>query len=155
MSWFDNSLMFWSTDGTTWNKITDHNRAALDVAYERIETKNRMVDGTLRRYSPIQKKKRTFSTSWTMLPSKRNSTYGGKTGLTTVDGGWAGEDMEAFHDTQNDMFYMKLRKGTDESKAASDGTLEIVKVMFSDFSKTIEKRGIVDLWSVSVTLEEV
>jgi hypothetical protein len=50
---------------------------------------------------------------------------------------------------------MKLRKGSDEAKAANDGTLETVLVMVSDFSKTIEKRGVVDLWTLSITLEEV
>ena len=153
MSWIDNAAMFWSTNGTTWNKVTDHNRGPIDVDFERIETKTRMVDGTMRRYSVA--KKRTFSTSWAMLPSKKNATYGGKTGLTTVDGGWAGEDIESFHNTNDGVFYMKLRKGSDEAKAANDGTIEVVTVMISDFSKSIEKRGVVDLWSLNITLEEV
>ena len=153
MSWQDNAVMLWSTNGTTWNKISDHIRAPLEVSVERIEHKARMVDGTQRRYTVA--KKRTFSASWTMLPSKRNSVYGGKTALTTVDGGWAGEDIETFHNNTDGAFFLKLRKGTDEAKAATDGTLEIVTVMISDFSKTIEKRGVVDLWSLSVTLEEV
>ena len=155
MAWTDNAIMFWSTDGVTWNKITDHGRAPLDVSVERIEKKSRMVNGTLRRYSV--NKKRTLSASWTNIPSKKNSVHNGRTGLTTVDGGWAGEDIEDFHDSVagDGAFWMKLRKGSDEFKAANDGTLEQFKVMISDFSKSVEKRGVVDLWNLSITLEEV
>lgn len=154
MSWMDNSLVWWSTDnGVTWNKITDHNRSPLSISVERIEKKNRMADGTLRRYTVA--KKRTFSMDWTMLPAKRNSSYGGRTALTTVDNGWAGEEIEAFHNTVDGSFKMKLRKGQDEAKAIADNTIEVVTVMVSDFSKDIVKRGVVDLWDLSITLEEV
>lgn len=153
MAWTDNAIMFWSLDGTTWNKITDHNRDPLSISVERIERKNRMADGTLRRYSVS--KKRSFNLSWTMLPSRRNASYAGKTGLTTVDGGWAGEDIENFHNTNDGAFKIKLRKGNDEAKAISDGTLEVVDVMITDFSKDIEKRGVVDFWTLNITLEEV
>lgn len=153
MAWTDNAVMYWSTDNTNWNKITDHNRGPLSITVERIQKQNRMADGTLRRYSVS--KKRTFNVSWDMIPSKRNATYGGKTGITTVDGGWAGEDIETFHNANNGRIYMKLRKGADEAKAISDGTIETVQVMISDFSKEIVKRGIVDFWSLSITMEEI
>jgi hypothetical protein len=153
MSWQANAIAYWSTDQTTWNKITDHNRGPLDITVERLGNTNRMVDGTMRRHSIA--KKRTFAFSWDMLPSKITQSYGGKTGLGTVDGGWAGENIESFHNSTDGMFYMKLRKGVDEAKAANDGTLEVVQVMITDFSKTIVKRGIVDFWSLNITLEEV
>lgn len=153
MAWTDNAIAYWSLDGTTWNKITDHNREPLSISFERFGKTNRMADGTMRRYSVA--KKRTFQFSWSNLPSKRNSVYNGKTGLTTVDGGWAGEDIEAFYNTTDGAFKMKLRKGTDEAKAANDGTLEVVTVMITDFSKEVTKRGVVDLWSLDITLEEV
>ena len=153
MSWKENAIMYWSLDGTSWNKISDHNRQPLGITVERFEKSNRMVDGTLRRYTVA--KKRTISISWSMFPDKITNSYGGKTGLGTVDGGWAGNDIETFHNTVNGRFFVKLRKGTDEAKAVSDGTIEIVSVMMTEFSKDIEKRGIVDLWSLNVTLEEV
>lgn len=154
MPWTDNAIVFWSNDdGATWNKITDHNRQPLDISFERIGTQNRMVDGTLRRYSVA--KKRTFQLSWTMIPAKRNATYGGKTGITTVDGGWAGEDIESFYNNNDGAFKIKLRKGSDEAKAITDGTIEVATVMISEFSKSVEKRGVVDLWSLDITLEEV
>lgn len=153
MAWQDNAIMFWSTNGTTWNKISDHNRQPLSISSTRIGTDNRTVDGTLRRYSVA--KKRTFQVSWVNFPSKTSQSYGGKTGLGTVDAGWAGEDIETFYKNNDGTFQVKLRKGNDEAKAANDGTLEVVTVMITDFSKDIEKRGIVDLWSLSITLEEV
>jgi hypothetical protein len=145
--------MYWSSDGITFNKISDHNRDPISVSVERFEKRARMVDATLRRYTV--NKKRTFQVNWNDLPSKRNAVYGGKTGLTTVDGGWAGEDIETFHNTVDGMFTMKLRKGIDEAKAISDGTIEVVNVMITDFNKDINTRGIIDFWSLGITLEEV
>lgn len=141
MSWIDNSAMFWF-DGAAFQKVTDHNRSALSVSIERIEKKSRMANGTLRRYTVA--KKRSWSVSWDMLPSKRNVAKS----LSTVDGGLAGEDIEAFHNNTDDAFQMQLRRG--------DGTIETVSVMISDFSKEIAKRGPgIDFWNLSITLEEV
>ena len=139
MSWTSNAAMFWN-DGGTFQKITDHNRQPLTVTIERIEKKARMVNGTLRRYTVA--KKRSWQTSWENVPSTNNNG-----GLTTADGGWAGEDIENFHDTTDGAFDMQLRDG--------DGTIETVTVMISDFSKDIAKRGVVDLWNISITLDEV
>lgn len=154
MSWKQNAIIHSSIDnGTSWQKWSDHNRSPLDISVERIERTNRMADGTMRRYSVA--KKRTFTISWEMFPSVISPSYGGRSGLGTVDGGYAGEDIQNLYNTVDGAFKIKLRKGTDEAKAITDGTLEIVNVMFTDFSKTVEKRGIVDFWTLSVTLEEV
>lgn len=140
MSWTDNTIMRWH-DGTQFRKITDHNRSALDENVERIENKQRMADGTLRRYSVA--KKRTWSCSWDNLPSTNSKANG----LTTADGGWAGEDIETFVDINDGPFQMQLQRG--------DGTTTTVTVMVASFNKTIAKRGIVDLWNLDITLEEV
>lgn len=141
MSWTDNAAMFWH-DGTAFRKITDHNRSPLSVSIERIEKKQRMANGTLRRYTVA--KKRTWSASWDMLPSKNGVTGA----LATVDGGYAGEQIESFHNSNNGAFQMQLKRG--------DGGTETVTVMISDFSKEIVKRGPgIDFWNLSITLEEV
>lgn len=152
MGWQENAIMYWSTDQTEWHRISDHNRAPLGIGVERIEKSMRTVDGTLRRYSVT--KKRSFDLSWTNFPSKISPSYGGKTGIGTVDGGWAGEDIENFHNTVDGDFWIRLRKGDDENKAIGDITEEY-RVMITDFSKDVEKRGIVDFWTLSITLEEV
>jgi hypothetical protein len=138
-----NAIMFWH-DGVAYRRITDHNRAPLVEDYERIERKQRMADGTLRRHTVA--KKRTWSTSWESLP--RTNTPGAG-GMTTADGGWAGQDIETFHDQQDGSFNMQLRHG--------DGTIEgPIAVMISDYSREVYKRGAnQDLWNISITLEEV
>lgn len=142
MSWKDNQIMLWNG-----NAVTDHNRSALDINRERIEKKNRMVNGRLRKYYIIGK--RTFSCNWDLLPSNTEDVaVGGKVFSGTVDGAWGGKDMEAFHDATPGAFTLTVVDG--------QGNEEQVLVMFSDFNYSIEKRGRgVDFWNLSVTLEEV
>lgn len=141
MSWKTNPIMEW-WDGFSWVKISDHNRSPLSVDIERIENKKRMADGTLRRY--VVSKKRSFSCSWDNLPSKK---------VQLLANGEAGEWMEEFHNTHDGAFMIRLREGSDIN---SEIGIEEVEVMISDFSKEVLKRGPnTDLWSLSITLEEV
>lgn len=130
------SIMEW--DG---QQVTDHNRQPVQVSFEPIERKSRMAGGTLRKYVVVTK--RTWTTSWEMLPDK-NGVIGF---IQTVDGGMAGQDIESFYEDTKGKFSMKLYFG--------DGTFTTHNVMFSDFSKEITKRSGVDFWSISVSLEEV
>lgn len=153
--WKDNAIMTWA--GT---KVTDHGRSPLGESTERIGMDKRMSDGTLRRqYIGV---KRQWSVSWDNLPSTNAVTGGFK----TADGGMAGEDIEAFYFTTPGKFRMVLRRGsaidTATPAAAStagakyeDDNFYGIDVMLTDFSKEVRKRGMVDLWSVSVTLQEV
>jgi hypothetical protein len=117
------------------NSITDHNRAQLSIDVERIEKKQRMANGTMRKY--IVADKRIFSTSWTMLPKLTSQ---------TVDGFWGADAIESFYNTQTGYFTLEL---TD-----ADGEVNDYTVMFSDFSKNIVKRGSRDLWEINVSMEE-
>lgn len=149
MSWKTNPIMeWWDTRGTPqWVKITDHNRSPLSVSWERLESKQRMVDGTLRRY--VVTKKRTWSCSWENLPSA--------TGASLLAGGQAGDWMEQFHFDTDGSFLMRLRRGSDTNTPTNSlSSTQEVRVMITDFSKEVVKRGpITDLWSLSITLEEV
>lgn len=118
------------------NSITDHNRSPLSITPERIEKKQRMANGTMRKY--IIADKRTFSCSWEMLPKKT---------AQTVDGFWGGEAIEDFWAATPGSFALEITDG--------DGEVYNYTVMFSDFSKEIAKRGSVDFWQISVTMEEV
>lgn len=124
-------LMQW--DG---NSITDHNRAELEISNERIERKDRMANGTMRKF--VVADKRTFSTSWEMLP---------KISAQTADGFWGGQAIEDFFYATPGAFSLDIWDG--------DGAHKTYTVMFSDFSKSITKRGSVDLWTINVTMEEV
>ncbi|AYB70899.1 hypothetical protein SEA_YABOI_62 [Streptomyces phage Yaboi] len=124
-------LMRWNN-----NAITDHNRGELSLDVERIEKKQRMVDGTMRKY--IVADKRTFSVSWQSLPH---------TAAYTVDGFWGANEIENFYNNTPGAFTLELSYG--------DGTVKTYSVMFSDFSASLVKRGAYDMWEVSVTLEQV
>ncbi|AXH66810.1 hypothetical protein SEA_STARPLATINUM_62 [Streptomyces phage StarPlatinum] len=124
-------LMRWAN-----NAITDHNRGELSVDVERIEKKQRMVNGTLRKY--IVADKRTFSVSWQNLPHSA---------AFTVDGYWGANEIESFYDSNPGAFNLELSYG--------DGTVETYSVMFSDFNASLVKRGSYDMWEVSVTMEQV
>lgn len=121
--------------------ITDHNRSPLQESVELIERKARMANGTLRKY--VVAKKKTWSCSWEMLPAV-NTVAGG---MSTVDGGMAGQAMLDFYIANNGPFVMQLFYG--------DSTVTSYTVMFNDFTREITKRGMVDLWSVSASIEEV
>jgi hypothetical protein len=58
-------------------ELSEHNRAPLSVSVERIEDKTRMINARLRAWYVADK--RTWSTSWSMLPHDT---------AKTVDGRW-------------------------------------------------------------------
>lgn len=145
-SWKDNPIVEWSTDGTTWTKISDHGREPLDIDIIRLGNTQRLANGDMRRY--VVAKKSQFSFSWSNLPDKSTDFLaGGQTG------GW----MKSFHDTVDGAFFMRLREGKAINNAAEVTTnTETFLVMITDFSRTITKRNpTYDLWDLSMTLEEV
>lgn len=116
--------------------VTDHNRSELGMAPERIEKKQRMADGTMRKY--IVADKITFTVSWTDLP--HSAVY-------TVDGFWGANEISDFYSDNPGAFSLEVTFG--------DGTVKVYQVMFSDFNANLKKRGLYDLYEVSVTMEEV
>lgn len=152
--WTTNLIMEWN--GT---KVADHGRAPLSQNTERIGIDKRMADGTLRRQHVAVKK--SWQTSWENLPSTNSK----PNGMKTAGGGMAGEDIEEFYYNTPGKFRLVLRRGSaidkvtpNPSEAAlpyEDDDFYICNVMLTEFSKEIRKRGVVDLWSVSITLEEV
>lgn len=121
-----------------WNdaKVTDHNRSELGIDVERIERSNRMANGTLRKYWIADK--RSFSTSWDMLPARARF---------TVDGAWGALEMEDFYNSTPGAFDLELNYASQEP--------ENYRVVFKSFSATLVKRGVYDFYEVNVTLEEV
>ena len=135
MSWKNNPIMYWNGE-----KVSDHSRTELAINTERIERKDRMIDGTMRRYRVAVK--RTFATSWTNLPSTNWNNSG------PVDGGMTASEMALFLNEVDGPFTMTISNG--------QGEQEIVEVYLDDFSYEIVKRGLhVDLWNLSVSLVEV
>jgi hypothetical protein len=136
-----------STPGTTktWNKVTEHNRSALELSTERIERVVRTSNGTLRKNHIADKKK--FQLSWEMLPSYRT---------LTVDGGWGAEDLRSFYfgDEGKQSFNIRInlaKAGTDQSSSG----YESYTVIISSCNFTVVKRGLQPHWNVSLSLDEV
>jgi hypothetical protein len=144
--WTGNPIMEWSTNGgTSWTKITDHGRGPIQVSTERIENKQRMANGTLRRYTVA--KKRTITASWDNLPDKPT---------TFLANGQPGNWIEDFHEANDGSFLVRLRAGSDRDTTFTGVNGEIIEVMITDFSKEVNKRGTAfDLWNLDITLEEV
>ena len=153
--------------------LSDHNRGPMDFKPTRIEQRQRTVNGRMRSYHIADKK--TFTVSWTDLPSRRyalpplfNSNgqagYDKYSGEHTADGGAGGVDLLNWYENHTGSFWMFLAYdkytnfGTDESAYGQLNKYnEIIEVFFSDFSYNVKKRGAntFDLWDISVTLEEV
>lgn len=135
VSWKQNVIMLW--DG---EKVSDHGRQPLAVDTEKIEQKDRMLDGTMRKY--LVATKFTFSSQWDNIPSRPHANFG------PVDGGMSGTEMKDFVKQNTDPITLTLRDGA--------GNEENYTVYFEDFSFDIAKRGInTDLWNVTVSLVEV
>ena len=136
-----------TTPGTTktWNKVTEHNRSALELSTERIERVVRTSNGTLRKNHIADKRK--FQLSWDMLPSYRT---------LTVDGGWGAEDLRSFYfgDEGKQSFNIRVnlaKTGLDQSTSG----FESYTVIISSCNFTVVKRGLQPHWNVSLSLEEV
>jgi hypothetical protein len=158
---------------------SDHNRGDISIGNQRIETRQRMVNGTMRSYHIADKI--SVSLSWQRLPSRsfsRNVVFdanGKPTMLAsdlehTVDGGAGGVELLDWYENHPGPFYVYLgydKYNNDSFKVAGKiedesfnylGIYNDVRLMyFSSFEYTIEKRGGTnfDFWNISVSLEEV
>jgi hypothetical protein len=131
--------------------LTDDNRQPLSAAPERIESRKRMIDGTMRSVHVADKY--TFSTSWENIPSRK---LNGADEITS-DGYGAGIDIKDWYESNHDDFWMLLIYDNDDSEDVSSGVnVEKYNVFFDSFDFTVTKRGqFNDLWDVSIDLVEV
>jgi hypothetical protein len=161
--------------------LSDHNRGEIKVTPNRIEKRERMINGHMRSYHIADKL--NFDISWNMLPSRSfrtrpdfNPTTGKSTstGVSgrptgadeqyTVDGGAGAGELLEWYENHKGSFWMFLAYdkynnfGNDD---AAYGHLaqynQIVEVYISKFDYSVVSRGASnhDLWNVSVSLEEV
>lgn len=87
-----------SLDGSTWYKLTDHNRESVQIDVELIESSSRMANGSLRKY--VVAKKHKVSTSWAFLPTKT---------AETADGNYGAAWMESFYNANAGIpIYVKI-----------------------------------------------
>lgn len=154
--------------------ITDDNRQPLDFKEERIEKRERMINGRMRSYHISDKI--SLSTNWNLIPSRSHSNLPtfNASGVSphksyTTDGGAGGADMLEWYDSHKGSFWVFLaydRKGIfKDTPNANDPKVQydhlqqynqLIEMFISDFSYSVEKRGTnFDYWNVSVSLEEV
>ena len=177
--------------------LSDHNRSPIDFSYERIESRQRTVNGRMRSYHVADKLK--INLSWQMLPSRayndipafdangiptdlvtsvdhdNNSETPNKSiGFSgspyykdqqyTVDGGAGGVDLLDWYETHQGSFWVFIAYDKFNSFTRNRAGMrqiqkynQVVEMMFSDFSYSVEKRGgsNYDFWNVSLSLEEV
>ena len=145
--WIEAKDLLATPAGTTkiWNKVSEHNRSALELPTERIEKVVRTSNGTLRKNHIADKKK--FQLSWDMFPSYRT---------LTVDGGWGAEDLRSFYSSEEGKQSFNIRinlakNGLDQSSSG----YESYNVVISDCNFTVVKRGLQPHWNVSLSLDEV
>ena len=146
-----NNLGVSSKNQLKFRRVTEHNRSPLSINVNRIETGQRMANGTMRKYFVADKL--SISVSWEMIPSFRNE---------TVDGAWGAEDLKNFYESTagHDAFRIKLNPTVFSTDLVeqSDGALAddyTYTVMFSSCDFTIIKRGLQPFWSVNLSLEQV
>lgn len=149
--------------------LTDDNRSPIEVGQDRIEKRERMINGRMRSYHIADKM--TISTSWEMIPSRSHDdvpNFDPATGLSpnkayTTDGGAGAADMLEWYDENKGSFWVFLtydRKGIFKNLPEAYDHLQqynqVVEMFISDFSYSVEKRGTkFDYWNISVSLEEV
>jgi len=154
--------------------LSDHNRGDMQFNTQRIEQRQRTINGRMRSYHIADKL--SMSVSWNMLPSRGyaglvnfNETTGiapteGSTAEYTADGGAGGVELLDWYETHQGPFWMYLAydkytnlDGQSYKYNGLNRYNQIIQVYFADFNYSVVKRGATnhDLWNISVTLEEV
>jgi hypothetical protein len=147
--------------------LSDHNRGPMDFSIQRLEKRERMINGRMRSYHIADKL--SISTSWNRVPSRssKSAMNFGEFGTSTAeeytaDGGAGGVQLLEWYENHTGSFWVFLaydkHTNFDSEEYSKLGQYnEVVEMFISDFSYTVEKRGATnhDLWNVSVKLEEV
>lgn len=177
MLWSDNPGLYtngmWVPNGVEKEDfiiLSDHNRGEISISKNRIESRQRMINGTMRSYYNADKS--LASVSWEMLPSRSwekqivfdadgrpqyldldnvgtptNISY---SQMNTVDGGAGGVELLKWHEDHSGPFWVYFAYDKYNNFAGypnSDshthlGVYNEVKLMFfSSFDYTISKRG--------------
>jgi hypothetical protein len=158
--------------------LSDHNRGEISISQQRIETRQRMINGTMRSYHTADKT--AISVAWNTLPSRsfnRDISFGpdGKPVMpnptdyeNTVDGGAGGVELLEWYQNHSGPFWVYLAYDKyinfttggvidDDSFDHLAIYNDIKQMYFASFDYTITKRGGTnfDFWNISLTLEEV
>lgn len=151
--------------------LSDHNRGDMQFTPQRIEQRQRTINGRMRSYHIADKLQ--MSVSWNNLPSRsynKNPNFSYEVGVAdntateyTADGGAGGGELLDWYENHKGPFWMFLGYDKYKNFKTSENPYghllqynQIIQVYFSDFNYTVVKRGGSnhDLWNVTVSLEE-
>tara|TARA_B110000483_G_C18154381_1_gene526792 strand:- start:956 stop:1549 length:594 start_codon:yes stop_codon:yes gene_type:complete len=152
--------------------LSDDNRDAIDIKINRIEEKQRTINGRMRSYHIADKV--NISTSWNTLTSRTasdNLIIDQESGATfvpanatsyTSDFGAGGVDLLNWYENNKGSFwvylaYDKFSNFETDKYNKMNRYNEVVEVMFDDFSYNVVSRGATthDFWDISLSLEEI
>jgi hypothetical protein len=138
-----------SLDNVNWQKLTDHNRAPIDISQELIETQARMANGRMKKYVVAQKN--TISVSWSYVPSRTSETADLNHGAA-----W----LESFYKTNvGSPIYLKVVSSELNSLGnfvTSQDGFEVYTVFMNNFSKAIINRTkLSDYVDMSIDFTEI
>ena len=127
-------------EGSDFIILTDGNRGEISMSQQRIESRQRMINGNMRSYWTADKL--NMSTSWSRIPSRAYSTYvtfdpnNGEIdnnpdtySMYTVDGGAGGVDILEWYESHPGPFYVFLsydKFGMEGSKSYSGKVARIL-----------------------------
>jgi WD40 repeat protein len=176
----DNVAQLWLPEGVEnedFILLSDHNRSTAPFGIERIGARKRMINGDMRAYHVADKLSVTLS--WDDIPSRSYSSLNGYSDWVadpsactkfTVDGGAGGVDMLKWYNGHKGSMWAFFSFDNISSSAvhgdvAFRGYGRVYEMMITDFEYEVSKRGglfkngldtyAIDLWNVSMTLEEV
>lgn len=157
--------------------LSDHNRQSVSISKQRIESRQRMINGTMRSYHTADKI--NLTTSWNRLPSRAFSEMpqfvngepvqdlvletGPKPnyiGLDpteyTADGGAGGATLLEWYEDHPGPFYVFLSYDK-FGEGNMNRYTQVLRMYFGGFDFEIEKRGkdLHDMWNITMSLEEV
>lgn len=156
-----------TASATTFLILSDHNRSPIDVTPQRLEQRQRMINGRMRSFHIADKI--SLSVSWEMLPSRRyagdpdfdtttgiptnpdfaaylNDPRGTQEFQYTVDGGAGGADILEWYENHTGPFYVFLSYDkpqnfiTNKYEHLQEYT-EVVQMYISDISYVVNKRA--------------
>jgi hypothetical protein len=150
--------------------LSDHNRTDMSFSPQRIEQRQRTINGRMRSYHIADKLQ--MSVSWNNLPSRShnaNPNFSYEVAAAnateyTADGGAGGGELLNWYENHKGPFWMFLAYDKYKNFEAYENPYahlsqynQILQVYVSDFNYTVVKRGGSnhDLWNITVSLEEV
>jgi hypothetical protein len=152
--------------------LSDHNRSPIDIKHNRLEQRERTINGKMRSFFIADKS--VLSLSWQNLPSRsfdNSINFNTSTGKEdnelkryTVDGGAGGNELLNWYLEHPGSFYVFIAYDKYKSFQEENNVMgrlneyqEVKEFFISDFSYNVNKRGsgTHDLWDVSISLEEV